>query len=298
MRSSEELAARLVTASFAALLLVGGGPAGAAFRSHNGLIAFTSSTYVNGDVTAVSIGAVSPEGGSERTLVSGAEDPAWSPDGKHLAFDSKRAGDFSHVYVADATGANVHQLTSGRTFEHDPAWSPGGKRLVFVRDTDFGTVIYVVDADGSRLLKVFDEGVHAEWPTWSPNGKWIAFELETGKHGGLNLCLVRPNGLGFHELLHTPGDEYAPSWSPDGTRLVFARRDHIFALTLRTRRQRLLAEGENPVWSPDGTTIAFIRADLDTAAGTIYLARPNGRNVRPLATLSTGVGDLDWQPLP
>lgn len=295
------MVARLGAASFIALLLVAA-PARATFRFHNGLIAFTRSDG--------SIAAVSPRGGSERTLISNARDPAWSCDGKHLAFDSKRSGG-SELYVADADGGNVRQLTRRGTLAYAPAWSPDGKRLVFVRDTADGSGIYVINADGSRLRTLLEyNGYHAEWPSWSPNGKWIAYDFETayGRRAELDLFVMHSNGLGGGQLTHTAADEGRPSWSPDGKRLVFDRRrkgsDDIFVLTLRTKRQRVLignrADDAAPVWSPDGRSVAFSRADYVHDQASIYLARASGRSVRRLTKPHPHSyrGGPAWQPLP
>jgi TolB protein len=298
--------ARLVWALLLAVLLCAN-PADATFRGHNGLIAFTR--WQGED--AVSIGAVSSGGGPEFTLATDAENPGWSPDGKRLAFDNPRSRD---VYVADADGGNVHELSRPNTSEYAPSWSPDGKRLAFVLDPGNDSVypgIFIATADGTALKLVRRWDANLDAPVWSPDGKWIAFLGEAGyrRHAEWDLYVIHPNGKGLRRLTHTGTDEDRPSWSPDGTRLVFARNDKvsrsldIFVLTLRTGRTRLLigdaATYDNePVWSPDGTTIAFVREDLESGNGIVYLARANGRNVEQLATLSTPATDLNWQPLP
>jgi Tol biopolymer transport system component len=291
------MAARLATASLAALLLFAA-PAGATFRGHNGLIAFVRPVH-----GVDSIAAISPKGGSALTLTTHARNPAWSPDGTRLAFDSSRSGD-SNLYVADAHGRNVCELTNSGANEHSPAWSPDGKRLVYVHDDGLDYELDIIGADGTRWRVLFKRaGYYIGAPSWSPNGKWIAFLLEdvagTGRgQSELDLFLIRPNGKGLRRLTQTVGDEGAPGWSPDGTRLLFdgwhKGRSGSVILTLRTGRQRLL-DGRavsGAVWSPDGTTIAF------PTRGSIYLANASGKNVRRLPTGSGSARDLDWQPLP
>ncbi len=297
--------ARVVSALLAAVLLCAN-PAGATFRGHNGLIAFTR--WQGEGVEWIA--AVSSDGGPELTLATDAENPAWSADGKRLAFDGPRSGD---VYVADADGGNVHELSRPVAREYAPSWSPDGKRLAFVLDPRSDSVypgIFIATADGTALKLVRRWDADLEAPVWSPDGQWIAFLGETGysRHAEWDLYVIHPNGKGLRRLTHTGRDEGRPSWSPDGTRLVFARNGKasrsldIFVLTLRTGRARLLigdpAYDNEPVWSPDGTTIAFVREDLGSGNGMIYLARANGRNVEHLTTLSTPASDLDWQPLP
>jgi Tol biopolymer transport system component len=307
------VAPRLATVFGAALLLIAT-PAGATFRGHNGLIAFTR---LDGKVN--SIFAISPNGGSERTIAKHARDPAWSADGKHLAFDSRRSGD-SNLYVADADGKNVHERSLPVTDEYDPAWSPDGKQLVF----DRGGGIYLlgrsrVNANGIAARHLIGGSFRsAGKPVWSPNGKWIAFLYENVavKQTESDVFLIHPNGSGLRELTSTGFDEGRPSWSPDGTRLLFdrysLRKSRIIVLTLRTGRERLLVAypalkfDSTPEWSPDGTTIAFTREHWVQAKGeeyfvplrTIYLADANGSSVRRLTSSSEDDWAPAWQPLP
>ena len=78
-------------------------------------------------------------------------DPAWSPDGTRIAFGSNRDGD-RDIYVMDADGGNVQQLTDDPESDRDPAWSPDGTRIAFTRNGD----IYVMDADGGNVQLLTD----------------------------------------------------------------------------------------------------------------------------------------------
>ena len=60
--------------------------------------------------------------------------PAWSPDGKRIAFDSQRSGN-GDIYVMDVDGSNIVRLTSDSDVEEWPAWSPDGRSIVYQRKT-------------------------------------------------------------------------------------------------------------------------------------------------------------------
>ena len=74
--------------------------------------------------------------------------PAWSPDGKRIAFTSSRAGN-QEIYVMDADGGNQRNLTNNPRHDDNPSWSPDGKWIAFVR-AGRNREIYVMDADGGN----------------------------------------------------------------------------------------------------------------------------------------------------
>jgi Tol biopolymer transport system component len=305
--------ARLGAAAAASFLLLAS-PASATFRGRDGLIAYTQYTYGIGGTVRISIGAVTPTGGKPRTLIKLGHDPAWSPDGKHLAFVSSRSGGPAY-YVANADGTNVHKLIALREGDHSPpVWSADGHRLVFQErePTSLGNDhIWTINADGTRRRALFnyDYGLFA--PACSPNGKWVAFILRAydvgadRSHPQSEIVVLSANGGRWQDLqriTRTPGrDEGPPSWTPDG-RLAFDRN----VLTLRTahrrllviRRQRLPLKLAAAVWSPDGTKVAFDRENRTTSAATIFLSRPNGTHLHRVATIPGLARDLDWQPVP
>ena len=106
--------------------------------------------------------------------------PAWSPDGKQIAFASDRKGDFENfeIYVMDADGQNRRKLTENRQYDWDPSWSPDGERIAFMSERDGNSEIYVMDADGGNPQNLTNNPHRDGSPAWynppfsvSPAGK-------------------------------------------------------------------------------------------------------------------------------
>ena len=100
--------------------------------------------------------------------------PAWSPDGRKLAFVSRRDGN-SEIYVINADGSGQENLTQHPARDSHPSWSPDGRKLAFVSRRDGNSDIYVMNADGSGLRNVTRAPSNDLRPAWSPNGRAIAF---------------------------------------------------------------------------------------------------------------------------
>jgi TolB protein len=96
--------------------------------------------------------------GGERHLLAQnvfAVRPAWSPDGRRIAFTSGKQG-VEQIYVMNADGSNAHPVTQGSAANFLPAWSPGGKRIAFTSSRDHcgdDYRIYVVEANGSNSMR-------------------------------------------------------------------------------------------------------------------------------------------------
>jgi Tol biopolymer transport system component len=93
--------------------------------------------------------------------------PSWSPDGKKIAFWSKRGGN-PDVYIMNADGSERSNLTNNPAYEGPPSWSPDGKKIVFCSYRDKNREIYVMNADGSGQKRLTNNPAMDQRPSWSP----------------------------------------------------------------------------------------------------------------------------------
>ena len=173
------------------------------------------------------------DGGNQQRLTENPnqdEFPSWSPDGKRIAFASKRDGNYE-IYVMDADGSDPQRLTKNPMVDRDPSWSPDGKRIVFRARRD-GHVenkfaityeIYVMDDDGGNPQRL-TENRKNEWePSYSPDGGRIAFAADRkGEFENFEIYVMDDNGGNLQRLTNNRVWDRHPSWSPDGKRIAFA----------------------------------------------------------------------------
>jgi TolB protein len=142
---------------------------------------------------------------------------AVSPDGSKIAMILSRSGS-PDVWVGNADGSNLKQLTSTPEDESSPCWSPDGQWICFATKIAERRVLAKVPAGGGAMQRIPTPGApNPTEPDWSPDGKWIAF---TSQAGEFNICVVPADG-GTPTVLVAGED---PSWSPNSRTLIFARR--------------------------------------------------------------------------
>jgi dipeptidyl aminopeptidase/acylaminoacyl peptidase len=139
--------------------------------------------------TGQEIALVNGEGKERKSLTSiGLNSwPAYSPDGKKIAFGSSRDGDYE-IYVMDATGGNLKRLTRSPGMDCRPAWSPDGKRLAFTSNRDGNYEIYVMSAEGTDVRRITKNDERDDYATWHPDGKRLVFVGE--RSGKSDLYLI------------------------------------------------------------------------------------------------------------
>ncbi len=174
---------------------------------------------------------------------------------------------------------------------NEPALSPDGSKIAFsyAVGSDYAQIFLVnIDGKGLTQLTSFTDQVAAD-PTWSPDGKKIAFAVFriAKSRQKPDLYVMNADGSNQVKLVEQGA---TPSFSPDGSRLVFtSRRDGNFEIysaradgTDVRRLTNHAAEDSDPAWSPDGSTIVFV-SDRDNARHAIYVMDPDGAEVQRLA---------------
>jgi Tol biopolymer transport system component len=214
-----------------------------------------------------------PDGSGQHRLGvagRGGTDPAWSADGKRLAFGVMNSRGW-RLYTTAADGSHPRALTATAGLAGAPSWSPDGRwialetlpRTVPGRKS-YAQQIYVVRSTGGRLRQVTEFDAFkggASHPAWSPGGNLIAFAGRKSLAEGarVDIYVVRPSGGGLHRLL---ANAYDPAWSPDGTRIAFGRDGDIYTASAtggdirRVTRTPKLGD-THPSWSPDATRLVF-----------------------------------------
>jgi Tol biopolymer transport system component len=293
-------------------------PAGASWPGLNGWTSFSSNragTAASGDVFAMP-----PLGDPEARLTTATPDDgqsAWSPDGRRIAFKSRRDRN-NELYVMAWDGSGQTRLTdSFRISEGQPAWSPDGRRLLYRQTADNPIVqnadIWQIDVNPANpnprpvLQRTGDE----RYPSFSPDGTRIAFrgDLDLTDHSGdEELFAMNADGTNVVQLTRNAVFDSGPAYSPDGTEIVFeSARDSGNALALDVyvmdadgsdvrRLSTHPAHDEGPVWSPDGTKILFTSAR--DGQQEIYVMNADGSGQRRLTLDAAREESPDWQPVP
>jgi TolB protein len=209
--------------------------------------------------------------------------PAWSPDGRTIAFSTRRDGDWE--VVTGPAGGQVTKATDNWTNENQVDWSPDGSRIAYASERS----ITVSNRDGTEARPI----AAGFQPAWSPDGLRIAFhKLKVD-----GLWLVNPDGSEERRLTATPDREAA--WSPDGKRLATTRLSTSVGWTVTVMEAdgtgaRTLAEGYQPSWSPDGESIVYTRHDR--ADEELRVIRADGTGDRSLTNNHVNDYSPDWSP--
>jgi serine/threonine protein kinase len=194
-------------------------------------------------------------------------EPAWSPDGKTIAFTSLRGG-ASHIYLFDLANNVLTQVTNSRYIDRQPFWDPDGTHLAFIRLFLYNQVWWVDVTDLSHLTEEqFSpyNNISLYWPAWSPTGKIVLYsQLHPGANPILMSLIVSNRIYGTERRIRPGGPDMSypiaeVNISPDGTQLAFESwpdglNHDIYMMDIMGGNLRRLTTDPgpdiNPAWRP------------------------------------------------
>lgn len=268
------------------------GAAGGGFPGSNGQIAYFA---------AAEVWVMNADGTGARSLGNGLS-PAWSPNGRWIAFDAIVDRNFD-VWVMRSDGSARRRVTTNAAPDYFASWSPDATMLVFTSDRGAGEDVYLIAADGTSERQLTNHPGPDWAPAWSPDGTQIAFAGNA--RGNLEVELVNVAGDVRVALTDHPERDYDPAWSPDGTRIAFtSERDgnaNVYLMNADGGGVTQLTDDPagdfRPAWSPDGTTIAFESTrDERTPDRDVFVMNADGSDERRLRMADENARDVDWQP--
>jgi Tol biopolymer transport system component len=232
------------------------------------------------------------------------EEPAWSHDGRRIAFGSTRGqkGNLD-IFVMDADGRNVVRLTDHPAAEQDPVWAADDRSVFFTGERDGRGEIYRVWLADTRVERVTSGFNRAIMPATSRDGRYLAYAAQTIMFFQLHL-LDLTNGT--TRQITSGAGSCRPSFAPDSQEIAFVRMDPEPSRleAVRETGPRILLQDRTrwayyPDYSPDGRLVAFSMSpehhegeDWDLAlmdrqkpGEFIYLTRGRGNDRVP-----------DWRP--
>ena len=199
---------------------------------------------------------------------------AFSPDGQWVVFTSTREGS-ADLFRVRLDGSGLERLTDSPAFDDQAAFSPDGRAVAFVSSRSGQADVWVLELETRRLVNVTNHPAGDFRPAWAPDGHSIAFSSDRdsppsvrGAPGGLMFVAQQstdiyvahlegsPDGKSVRRVTHGNAVAGTPSWSPDGSSILFYDADlkqqlhrglgttQIVSVTVATGERRILTSGE------------------------------------------------------
>lgn len=228
--------------------------------------------------------------------------PAWSPDGKQLAYVSYSSGR-PQIYVQNIFTRQTSQLTNFKGSNLSPAWSSDGRRMAMALSKDGNSEIYIMDLVTRKLQRITrSTGTDIE-PAWFPDDRSLVFTSDRGGKAQLYRISVDERGaVGRAQRLTYEGKEnMRPSVSIDGKRIAMVHNNgghyQIALLDLETEQLSILTDGhfdESPSFAPNGSMLIY--ATQAGGRGVLAAVAADGRSSHKLRFQQGEVREPAWSP--
>lgn len=227
--------------------------------------------------------------------------PAWSPDGRKLAYVSFEGGR-SQVYVQVLRTGFRESVSNRLGVNGAPAWHPSGKSLALtLSERDGNLDIYTLDLGSGRLQRVTRHSAIDTEPEWTPDGQDILFTSD--RAGGPQIYRVPGSGGDVERITFEGNYNARARISPDGKRVAVVHNDRgnyrIAVVDLIRRSAQVLSEGrldEAPSFAPNGA--ALIYASRRDGSGLLETVSVDGLVRGRISSPGSDVREPVWSPYP